>query len=408
MTGVNIFDGNKWHISFGRERNDSLGYDFSSLYYLRAARTVNGRIIDYYATSSIFNDHDISLINAFEKIDSDYNANGMFLTFGKQQLSSSLDESYGITAGLGSINDTDVGNEINCATTFGGKISRIRFWSKSLSEKETREHSMNIESLGVIDPTTNFNFNDKKDGTFEKLRIDASVDQFVTESNTSGNIDIFDYSQNNFHISGSGFQYSTRVVKPEHFDYTILSPHFESSISNNKVRVRSFISDQNVNAYDAAYAPLYNIPPGESPKDDTRFSIEISLTQALNEDIMNIFATLDYFDNIIGDPASQFSDDYKDLSFVSDIYFRRLNKKINVSKYFDFFKWFDTTIGDTIENLLPRKTKFLGSNFVVEQHVLERAKFSYNNYDMYIGPNDRYGLKGQILLQQFVAEIFKF
>jgi hypothetical protein len=267
---------------------------------------------------------------------------------------------------------------------------------------------MNVESLGVIDPIKNFNFNKKNEGTFERLRIDASADQPVTESNGTGQLSLFDFSQNNFHILGTGFEESKRVIKPENFEYSILSPHFESSTSNNKVRIRSFLSEKNVESFGAASAPLYSIPANESPKDDTRFSIEISLVQALNEDIINLFATLDTFDNIIGDPTAQFSDDYKDLSFISDIYFKRLNKKINVSKYFDFFKWFDDSIGDTIENLLPRKTKFLGSNFVIEQHVLERAKFSYNNYDMYIGPNDRYGLKGQILLQQFIAEILRF
>jgi hypothetical protein len=408
ITGVNIFDGNKWHITFGRQRNDSLGNDFASSYFLRAARTVNGKIIDYYSTSSLFNDHDPASINIFEKIDSDYNANGLFAVVGKQKLPSSLDDSYGTTAGVGALNDTDVGNELNCSTIFGGKISRIRFWSKGLTEIESREHAMNIESLGVVDPITNFNFNKTNDGSFERLRIDASIDQPVTESSTSGLLDMFDFSQNQFHISGSGFASSARIIKPENFEFSILSPHFESSTSNNKVRVRSFLNEKNVQAYGASHAPLYNIPANESPKDDTRFSVEVSLVQALNEDIINIFATLDTFDNIVGDPASQFSGDYKDLSFISDIYFKRLNKKINVSRYFDFFKWFDTTIGDTIENLLPRKTKFLGSNFVIEQHVLERAKFSYNNYDMYIGPNDRYGLKGQILLQQFIAEILRF
>jgi len=408
ITGVNIFDGNKWHISIGRERNDSLSSDFASLYYLRAARSINGKIVNFYSTSSYFNDHDPAGINVFEKIDEDYNSNGLFFAIGKQTLPSSVDDSYGTKAGLGALNDTDLGNSLNCSTFFGGKISKIRFWSKCLTEAETREHAMNVESLGVIDPIKNFNFNKKNEGTFERLRIDASADQPVTESNGTGQLSLFDFSQNNFHILGTGFEESKRVIKPENFEYSILSPHFESSTSNNKVRIRSFLSEKNVESFGAASAPLYSIPANESPKDDTRFSIEISLVQALNEDIINLFATLDTFDNIIGDPTAQFSDDYKDLSFISDIYFKRLNKKINVSKYFDFFKWFDDSIGDTIENLLPRKTKFLGSNFVIEQHVLERAKFSYNNYDMYIGPNDRYGLKGQILLQQFIAEILRF
>jgi len=408
LTGVNVFDGNKWYVSFGRQRNDSIGNDTASSYFIRAGRSINGKILEYYTTSSYFEDHDPAQINVFEKIDPDFNTAGSFFAVGRQQVLGASGEGYGTSPGIGSINDADVGDDLNCATAFGGKISRLRFWSKSLNDQEAREHIMNIGSLGVEDPRYNFNFNIVSDGTFERLRVDANLDQPVTESNISGEIEIFDFSQNRFHVSGTGFEPSVRVIKPENFNYSILSPYFESSISNNKVRIRSFLDPKNINIHGGTSAPAYNIPPNENSKDDTRFSVEVSLVQALNEDIVNLFSTLDNFDNIIGDPSAQFSDDYKDLSFLSDIYFNRLTKKVNVSRYFDFFKWFDTTIGDTIENLLPRKTKFLGSNFVIEPHVLERAKFNYNNYDMYIGPNDRQGLKGQILLQQFIAEILRF
>lgn len=408
LTGVDIFDGNKWYISFGRQRNDEIGNEKSSAYFLRAARASSTRLISYISTSSIFNDHDDTQINFFEKIDDDYNRSGCFIAIGKQQLDSSYDDGYGYTSGIGAINDDDVGNEFNCSTIFGGKIARIRFWSKATSEKEAQEHALNVNSLGVFDPKINFNFISKNEGSFGRLRIDASIDQSITSSNTSGEIELFDYSQNIFHMSGSGFNSDKRVIKPEPFSYSILSPHFEAAIQSNKVRVRSFLSHENIEKFEALPAPAYYIPADEKPVDDTRFSIEVSLVQALNEDMINLFSTLDTFDNIIGDPTAQFSEDYPDLTFISDVYFKRLGGKVNAAKFFEFFKWFDTSIGDTVEALLPRKTKFLGANFVIEPHVLERAKFAYNNYDIYVGPNDRFGLKGQILLQQFIAEILRY
>lgn len=408
ITGVNIYDGNNWHLSFGRQKNDSISMDVSSSYFLRATRAVGGKLLESYSTSSMFNDHHAGTINLCEKINSSYNASGTFFVIGKQILSSAQGPGYGFTTGIGVLNDTDVGSNLNVNTSFGGKVSRIRFWSKYLTEQETREHALNVESLGVRDPKKNFNFNMMLSGSFERLRLDVSMDQPITQSSTLGKIELFDFSQNKMHVTGTGFIPSSRVIQPENFEFSILSPYFESSISNNKVRIRSFTEQKNIEKFGASIAPLHRIPSNEAPKDDTRFSIEVSLVQALNEDIMNIFSTLDTFDNIIGDPSAQFSDDYRDLSEISDIYFNRLTGKINASRYFDFFKWFDTTVGDTIENLLPRKTKFLGSNFVIESHVLERTKFVYNNYDMYIGPNDRFGLKGQILLQQFVAELLRF
>ena len=61
-----------------------------------------------------------------------------------------------------------------------------------------------------------------------------------------------------------------------------------------------------------------------------------------------------------------------------------------------------------IDLLVPRKTKFLGVNFIIEPHALERPKLRYNTQDMYVGPNDRHGNKGTILLRQLVGEIKRY
>jgi hypothetical protein len=45
----------------------------------------------------------------------------------------------------------------------------------------------------------------------------------------------------------------------------------------------------------------------------------------------------------------------------------------------------------------------MGMDFVIESHMLERAKIKYNYEDVYLGENIRHGLRGQILLQQLVA-----
>ena len=94
--------------------------------------------------------------------------------------------------------------------------------------------------------------------------------------------------------------------------------------------------------------------------------------------IINIFSTFSILDNAIGNPELLFSPDYPDLEALRDIYFNRLTNKLNIKTFFDFFRWFDMSMGTLIERLVPRKTKFLGVNFVIEPHMLERAKFHYN------------------------------
>ncbi len=401
MTGVNVFDGNKWHVSFGRLRNDEIGSYVSSSYFLRAGRMGTNSVLEFYTTSSYYNDQGDTILN---RVSSSNNASGSFITIGSQ----SLMYDTSTTSGGGFLNE--VSDSKVKYVNFTGKCAGIRFFSKGLSEKETLQHVRNFKSLGVENPHVNFNFNTSDAGSFERLRLNLSIDQPVTKSNAAGNVQIFDFSQNNNHGLGTGFETNVQIIRPERYDYMILSPRFELATDPNKIRIRSFIQAENVRSNgmsDSSYAPLYRIPENEKPKDDRRLAIEVSSVQALNEDIMNIFSTLDSLDNAIGNPELVFSQEYKSLRHLRKIYFNRLDDKMSLKKFFEFFKWFDQTIGDILEEVIPSTTKYMGTNFVIESHALERAKFPYKYSDMYVGILDRREAS-VIFLQQFLGRLRKF
>ena len=209
-------------------------------------------------------------------------------------------------------------------------------------------------------------------------------------------------------MESHGFEEHKQTIFPKTFKFSILSPNFDQSSQTNKVRIRSYLDPAVARRELVDIAPVYHIPKSEKVHDDLRFGIEISITQALNEDIVNILAAMDDIENAIGAPESQFDVGYLGLENIRDVYFNRLTDKINMSNFFQFFRWFDNTIGSTIESLVPRKTKFTGVNYIIEPHILERPKFTYNTADMYLGENNRHGLKGQILLQQLVAIVRRF
>ena len=430
LNDVNVFDGSQWHISFGRDRNDQVDSVYSSSYFLRAGKQNFGEIIQYKSTSVFFSEEgDVARAasgpgGAWQNMTAMHNPSGSFLVIGSQSLGPSSEVSS-VNVFLNSHNN--VADSAARYTKFSGQVGQIRFWSKGLTVTEDMSHVQNFKSVGVQDPKKNFNFVTNASGSFERLRIDASIDQQVTKSNVHGQVTLFDFSQANvsgtrgeywrpagdmnkmyFHLTGSGFVPDAQIIKPEKFDYSIIDPKFDEGGTTNKIRIRSWQNYENVKLYGGEVAPLYEIPPSEKPTDDTRFGIEVSSVQALNEDIVNIFATLESFDNILGAPELLFSHDYPDLRVLRDIYFQRLTDKVNIKSFFEFFKWFDSSVGVIIESLVPRKTKFLGVNFVIESHMLERAKMNYNYGDVYLGENNRHGLKGTILLRQIVGEIKRF
>lgn len=397
---VDVFDGSAWNISFGRQRADAIDSNVSASYFLRAAKQSFGEITDVSVTSSYF-DETLGSINAFVWTSTTpfYNASGSYFVVGTSPT---------LPTGSAFLSYPTYDNYYR-SSTFDGWAGHFRFWSLALTDTEWREHVRNFKSLGVEDPTTNFNFVTNKTGSFERLRFDVSSDQMALTSSATGYLAIKDFSQNNMDWSGSFAATSSNVIVPQRFQYSLLSPKFDVGATTDKIRIRSFQSFENAQSSSfAQIAPIYAIEPSERPQDSTRFTIDFSVVDALDQDIINIFSTLDLLDNVIGNPELMFSPDYPDLENLRNIYFNRLSSRVNLKSFFEFYKWFDTNIGSFIAQLIPRKTKFLGTNFVIESHMLERPKLEYLSADIYLGDSNRHALKDTILFQQFAAAIARF
>ena len=86
----------------------------------------------------------------------------------------------------------------------------------------------------------------------------------------------------------------------------------------------------------------------------------------------------------------------------------RFVAKPEFQNYFEMFKWFSNSLGDIIEQLVPRNTRFLGVDFVYESHPLERNRFRYLFDEIYLTSNERSFDRGNLLLSQYTGNICKF
>ena len=429
LSGVNVFSGDKWYISAGRERCDKIGNALSSSYFLNAARQENGTIREFYTTSSAAAEAHWGGTNLLQSITTE-NTSGPFIVIGSQSL--------GIDSSIGYLNNhNEVSASLARVVDFDGKAGHIRFFSKALTIPEVKEHVLNFKSFGVEDPLKNFSFSQSVTGSWNRLRLDITCDQPVTNSLADGTLKIIDFSQQSKilrqktpYIAGQdvltaagggstfltsseyggifrGFEGSKGIIKPERYDFSAISSYYDEVSQENKVRVAGFTQGANLFELGGYPAPVYELPRAHEPKDDSRFAIEFSVMQALNEDIMQIFATLDSLDNILGAPELMFAEEYPGLRDLRDVYFNRLTNTVNYKNFFDFFRWLDDSFDVMIENLIPRKTNYLGFNFILESHALERAKVAHGYGDVYLGESTRRNLKGIILLRQLIAEVRK-
>jgi hypothetical protein len=395
LTGAfNLFDNSIWHVSFGKERADNVTNNTSpsSSFFIRLAKQSFGEIIESYTTATFYNDNGASInTNLFSNhAASLYHPSGNFISIGSASISSSL-------AGL-----------VSSETRFDGKVSQIKFWSKFVEETEWKEHVRNFKSIGTIDPLKTNQFEIKDSGSFEKIRLDCSIVQSVTESNSSGEIVLFDYSQNNFHMSGSGFPTSQRVIIPQIIYYSILSPNFDEAVTYSKVRVRSLETIENIDESYIEQAPVYEIPMDEQPTDNTKLSIDFSVTDALNQDIINVFGSFEELNNIFGDPSAIFASEYVGLENLRKAYFKRLTNSINLKSFFEMYKWFNDSLGTFISQLIGRNVKYKGINFVVQPHMLERSKVQYYFFNQYLNRSLSAENKDVLTVQLLNGGITKF
>mgnify|MGYP003339508031 FL=1 len=309
------------------------------------------------------------------------------------------------------LNDTLTAPDSARAYQFVGQMSNFKFWSKALQENEWREHTRNHKSVGVENALLNYNYVSNLSGSFEKLRIHSILKQENLYADKSGSIVFLDFSQNNMHMTGSGFDSEQRVLIGDIIPYTYLSPYFDEYSTIEKVRIRGFSDEANLtDAPWASLSPVYELSPEDVSDDDPRLSVEFSLIDSLNKDIITMFSDLDQIGNIIGSPEVMFSPDYPGLENLRDVYFNKISNKLNFRGFFEFYKWFDLSISTFIEQLVPRKTRFRGTNFVVESHMLERHKKEYRHVDGYLGDSIRGYIsdKDIIKLQLIVGSINKY
>jgi hypothetical protein len=123
---------------------------------------------------------------------------------------------------------------------------------------------------------------------------------------------------------------------------------------------------------------LSELGPGDVSYDSQTLALEFNMVDALNEDISQMLSTIDDFNNAIGLPANRYRSNYQDLESLRRKYFSRLQGRLNFRVFSDMLEFFDQSFVKMVQRLLPARAIFLGDEFVVESHMLERPKLQWD------------------------------
>jgi len=301
------------------------------------------------------------------------------------------------------------------ATSYNGMLSHMRFWTKAISEYEAIEHVRNPFSIASVDPVSSYSFmiapnqqlnssglyenvplekfsstyqHALPQGSWERLRNSYDMLQGNTKLDSSGEIEVIDTSQNENNLTLYGDANETKAFFTQEMVYNISPTDFDFNSASNKVRVRSYLDKKTAKENFAQHGKITRIP-SQVGVDDRRFSIESSLVHALNEDMMNLTGDSDIFNNYLGRPELEYAVSYPELAKIRDLYFERIVGRVNYNSVIEFQRWFNGNFSSLVEQFIPHTAEFLGINFVIESHMLERHKFEYKQGDVHVDVADR-------------------
>jgi hypothetical protein len=268
------------------------------------------------------------------------------------------------------------------------RISSVRYWTDYLPTGTIDLHAKETDSFGRLNPYRNaYGFQNKAPGVFipeiETLALNWDFNN-VTGSNASGKFWVDDFS------SGSNSTQYLNNYQGDDFSSLNLRQHtgradfFEAS-SEPAIKQYTYSQKLQVPEY-AASSDMVNIVVS----DDERFNrsmrpisyfyaVEKSLYRSLSERMLQLFASMEEMNNLIGEPVYKYRQDYKSLEKMREIFFRNSDTNIiDFEKYVKFYKWIDTSMSELVEQLFPASARFAKNiRTVVENHILERPKVKY-------------------------------
>jgi hypothetical protein len=293
------------------------------------------------------------------------------------------------------------------------KISSVRFWHDYLNDEEIKNHSYDSSNFGREYPYWNAFLTQTDANSLMLTKADLltlnwdfavvtgsdSSGEFLVEDASSGSVaaatkygvgwlgDILFYRHTGL---GTQFYPSDSQVVNKEFIYSAKLQTPETLAGSDLIQIRN----------------TDDIESTRNTKPVTYFySVEKSMSQVINNEIINWFSTINAFNNLIGDPSERYRREYKNLSYLRKLFFEKVQNEPSFERFIEFYKWIDSSISMMIAQLVPASAN-ISENVrnVVESHLLERNKYenklptieakgeitaTTSNFRTYGNPNDQ-------------------
>ena len=278
------------------------------------------------------------------------------------------------------------------------RISSLRYWNDYLDNSVIKAHALDPENFGTLHPYRNaFLFQSGSTGrasekrTFNIPQIKTLALHWSFNQLTSSDAGITGDSE----VPDAGFDVSDLTSGSLTNEYYWLE-HINTK--HHTGRGYGFLPAQ-TNVVNLDFVPSYKqtLPEIVQSSDmvnilqrddeiftrDTRpinyyMSIEKNMYQTISEEMLNMFATIVDFNNLVGEPVHKYRHEYKDLVKLKELFYDRVDNTPDLDRFVEYYKWIDSSLNIILQQLIPASAD-VSENIsnVVESHLLERNKYQH-------------------------------
>ena len=267
-------------------------------------------------------------------------------------------------------------------------VDACRYWLDYVDDEALTSHALDADNHGSWRPTRYaFPFNataSNGDATqFDTLALNWEFSQ-NTGSNGGGQFVVADESSGSFDIAQVEQRFGPNIGSILNIQHTGKGYGFAGS-STDAIKKEFVVSSRLNDLETIAPADMVNVLTTDQQivfQIDSRpinyfYAFEKSMSKVISEDMINLFGTLQDFNTLIGAPVNRYRQDYKSLNFLRQKFFEKVgNDEIDFDKFYEFYKWFDSSLSYMLGQLVPASADFAENvRTVIENTTLERSKY---------------------------------
>jgi len=265
------------------------------------------------------------------------------------------------------------------------KVDACRFWLDYVEDEALRSHALDTENFGAHQPSSYaFPFNET--GSYgditkaDTLLLNWEFSQ-NTGSNASGQFIVADESSGSAALAASRYGALGKILNTQH---TALGSFFTRSSTSaaNKEFIASSVLNDLETLQPADTITVLSTQDQRVFKIDSRpinyfFAFEKSMSKVISEEMLNMFGTLKDFNSMVGLPVNRYRPDYKAMDFMRQKFFEKVgNDEIDFDKFYEFYKWFDSSLSYMLGQLVPASADFAENiRTIIENTALQRNKY---------------------------------